>query len=225
MRVTSLSLSLALIVCTSATSVAQDTESEPLSRTVLKLSPQHFVHNSLKAGIERFNHDHSSSFAVFVTGRLENGNNGSFYQEGYDGLAGELQFRKYVRPMNRQVSRKGNWYNQGIYAAGYIQGGSYGGRFRSEYSYYDPNTGQMVTDTQYDYTESIGNYGIGFTIGYQKTLWQVIFLEAFIGGGIQFADRTVSGQADPIFNHYAGITDPAYKGILPKIGLHIGIGL
>ena len=74
--------------------------------------------------------------------------------------------------------------------------------------------------------QDITNGGLGFTIGYQKTLWQVLFLEAFGGGGIQFADRKVTGQApEYAYYDYDTITDPAYKGILPKIGMNIGIGL
>lgn len=216
---------LALLALSFSNIFAQEVEPTPLSRTVFKLSPQHFVHNSLKAGIERFNADHSGSFAFFVTGRLEN-NEESFYREGYNGLAGELQFRKYISPMSRRVSKKGNSFHQGVYAAGYLQGGAYAGRFRSEYGYYDPNTGTYVTHISYDYDERIINGGIGFTMGYQKTLWQVVFVEGFIGGGIQFAERSVSGnQADNTYDYYAGIVDPGYKGILPKIGLNIGIGL
>lgn len=218
-------LALAMLVCMTTATYAQDLESAPLSRTILKLSPQHFVHNSLKAGVERFNKDHSGSFALFLTGRMENSNERMYESEGYNGLGGELQFRKYVRPMKLHTSRKGNEYHQGVYAAAYFQGGSYAGKFRSEYSYYDPSTGQMITQVNYDYKESIGNWGLGFAIGYQKTLWQVIFLEAFIGGGIQFADRKVSGQTNGTSYYYSGITDPGYKGMMPKIGLTIGIGL
>ncbi|MGC1243839.1 MAG: hypothetical protein WA874_19755 [Chryseosolibacter sp.] len=208
-----------------STSMAIAQESEPLSRTIFKLSPQHFIHNSLKAGVERFNQNHTGSVAVFLTGRLESKQESAF-DDGYNGLAGELQFRKYISPMKALTSKHGKAYYQGIYGAAYLQGGSYSGEFRDEYSYYDPNTGQYVTQYQYDYHESVGNWGLGFTIGYQKTLWQVIFMEAFIGGGIQFSDKTTSGNPPaPDTYDYSGIVDPDYKGILPKIGLHIGIGL
>lgn len=197
-----------------------------LSRTVFKLSPQHFVHNSLKAGVERFNPNHSSSFAVFLTGRVDN-NSGDFYEwGGYSGLAGEFQLRKYVSPMKTHTSRKNNTYHQGIYGSAYVQGGSYSGDFTETHSAYDPNTGTFGPRTEYSYKESIGNWGFGFTIGYQKTLWQVIFLEAFIGGGIQFADITLSGsKPDDSFFAYETILDPGYKGMLPKIGINLGLGL
>lgn len=200
-------------------------EEEPLSRTIFKLSPQHFIDNSLKVGVERFNTDHSGSFAIFLTGRLENNRESLYELQGYSGAAGEVQFRKYISPMKLRTSRKNNTYHQGVYGAAYIQGGAYSGGFEDEYSVYDPNSGSYVP-MHYEYTERITNGGFGFTIGYQKTLWQVIFLEAFIGGGVQFSDVNISGnKPEDSFYYYSGISDPAYKGILPKIGLHIGIGL
>jgi hypothetical protein len=218
---TILALAVASLVCAHASGQ----ETEPLSRTVFKLSPQHFTHNALKAGVERFNKNHSSSFAIFITGRLDNNEDSYFDREGYNGLAGEFQIRKYISPMKEHTSKKNNVYNQGVYGGAYLQGGAYSGEFAEQFMTYDPVTGMYVPTTQYDYKETIGNWGLGFTIGYQKTLWQVIFLEAFIGGGIQFSDRTVSGNPGDYYNGYDGITDPGYKGILPKIGLHIGIGL
>jgi len=213
------------IFCISFTNIFAQDDPPTISRTIFKLSPQHFIHSSLKAGIERFNQTHSGSFAFFVTGRIENEEN-VYNLNGYNGLAGEIQFRKYISPMKIRTSKRNNVFHQGIYGAAYLQGGSYSGEFSDSYSTYDPNTGQYTQYTNYNYHESVGNYGFGFTIGYQKTLWQVVFLEAFVGGGVQFADRVITGtKPEPNFFTYGGIADPGYKGILPKIGLHIGIGL
>ena len=216
-------LLLAAVCFSAGVAIAQD--SETISRTVFKLSPQHFTQNSLKGGVERFYKDHSLSVAVFITGRMEK-NEGTYYGEGYDGLAGELQVRKYINPMKAVTSRRNRVFHQGVYAAVYVQGGSYSGDFKSEYSYYDPNTGSLVREVQYDYEDHVGNWGGGFTMGYQKTVWQVIFLEAFIGGGLQFSDRITTGMLpDESYFYYDGILDPYYRGILPKFGLNIGIGL
>lgn len=215
------SLLLALLGLGLSTAHAQDSLA---SRTIIKLSPQHFIHNSLKAGVERFNKTRTGSIALFITGRIEN-EEYTFDLEGHDGLAGELQFRKYISPMKTHNSKRNNLVHQGVYGAAYIQGGSYSGDFEGVNTAYDPASGQY-TSQPYSYSENIGNYGFGFTIGYQKSLWQVVFLEAFIGGGIQFSDKIVSGNApDHDFFSSGGIADPAYKGILPKIGLTIGIGL
>lgn len=204
----------------------QETDTpEPLARTIFKLSPQHFVQNSLKAGVERFNPNHSASLAFYVTGMIEH-NNYLYEEGGYSGLAGELQLRKYISPMKIVTSRRGKTYHQGIYGAAYVQGGSYSGDFQDQYGYWDPNTGMYVQQVNYAYKDRVWNWGLGFTIGYQKTLWQVLFMEAFVGGGIQFSDRNRTGTTPAFYNdNDYGISSPGYKGILPKIGVQIGIGL
>ena len=214
------------IFCVSFTNTCAQDDAPTISRTIFKLSPQHFIHNSLKAGIERFNSTHSGSIAFFVTGRIENEDSG-FNLHGYSGVAGEVQLSKYISPMKMRTTKKNNSFHQGIYGAAYLQGGSYAGEFSEQQYTYDPNTGQQNPQTLYEYHESIANYGFGFTLGYQKTLWQVVFLEAFVGGGIQFSESTVTGGNKPehSFFTYGGIANPGYKGILPKIGLHLGIGL
>lgn len=54
----------------------------------------------------------------------------------------------------------------------------------------------------------------------------MIFLEGFVGGGIQFAGRQITGVAGASSYYYDDrITALSYRGILPKIGLNIGIGL
>lgn len=208
---------------------AQDAESpeaaEPPSRTVFKLSPQHFTVSSLKAGIERFNPHYSGSFSIMITGRLEKEKD-PFDNTGYNGLGAELQFRKYISPMKARTSKAGNHFHQGVYGALYLQGGFFNSSYSDSYDSYDPNTG-APTQIWYQYEQNISNGGLGFTIGYQKTVWQVVFLEAFIGGGIQFAGEEVTGyKPSPVmFDTSGGITDPAYEGIMPKIGVNIGIGL
>jgi hypothetical protein len=215
----------ALLFADLCASHSQAQETQSLSRSVIKLSPQHFTDNSLKAGIERFNKTHTTSIALLVTAKLEKDEDG-FAQYGYNGLAGELQFRKYVRPMKMITTKKNRLFHQGIYGAAYVQAGSYSGEFNGYYFARDPITGTFGTPYNYDYKESTGNWGFGFTMGYQRTLWEVIFLEAFLGGGIQFSDRILTGLTPPA-NYFGDelITDPAYKGIMPKIGLNIGLGL
>lgn len=203
--------------------IAQEVASP--SRTVFKLSPQHFIDNSLKVGVERFKRERSGSFAVFLTGMIDNDQFSTYsFDEGYDGIALEFQLRKYISAMKPTTSRQGKTFHQGVYGAAYAQGGYYEGASKGETYQYDPVTGNS-TPVYYNYVHRITNGGFGFTIGYQKTLWEVVFLEAFIGGGIQFSGNEVSGiKVDNYFNG-DGITDPAYRGILPKIGLNIGIGL
>lgn len=216
-------LVLAGVCLSSGFTLAQ--QSANLSRTVFKLSPQHFTENSLKGGVERFNRRHSASVSIFVTGRMEK-NESVYNGDGYDGLAGELQVRKYISPMKEITLKNGNVYHRGIYGGLYVQGGSYSGDFNRQFSYYDPSLGATVTEVAYDYEDHVGNWGGGILIGYQQTLWEAIFVEAFVGGGLQFSDRITTGKlpATPDYSH-VGIADPYFRGVLPKIGLNIGIGI
>ena len=203
-------------------------DGDTLSRTILKLSPQHFIDNSLKAGIERFNAKHTGSASLFITAMIDNTQYTGFYygsESGYDGLAGELQFRKYFSPMQALTSINGKVYHQGIYGGAYLQGGSYSADLMYSTTIYDPVTGSQHVQ-EFVYSDHIGNWGVGFTIGYQRTLWQVVFFEAFVGGGVQFADRLPDGsQPRPSYYYRTGITNPSYQGIIPKFGLNIGLGL
>jgi hypothetical protein len=73
-----------------------------------------------------------------------------------------------------------------------------------------------------DYKQTITSVSPGFTLGLQKTLWRVVFLDVYVGGGIRFSDIT-----PPTTSQYydSDITDPGYEGIYPKIGAKIGVGL
>jgi hypothetical protein len=207
--------------------VAQDLDQQP-SRSVFKISPQHFTQRQLKAGFERFNRSYSRSFSFYLNGLMDWYEEPG-YDEGHSGLGAELQYRKYLAPLAARTTKKGNTYYRGIYFSGYLQGAHYSGTQSGIYYDYDPDTGTN-TGKPYDYKEDIGNWGFGFTFGFQQTLWSKIFFEVYVGGGLQFADQNASGVVpdDPYYYYFfdpSGITALDYQGIMPKIGLQIGIGL
>lgn len=195
----------------------------PVSRSTIKISPQHFISNSLKVGIEHFNKNFSKSFVVFFNVTAEGSDNEILGGRGYNGLGGELQYRKYVSPVKQYTTKKNKSFYRGIYAAGFAQGGSYSGKFCGVDRTYDWAT-QTFTSTPYEYKEDIGNWAAGFTFGYQRTFWDVVFVDAFIGGGFQFSDRILVGEI-PEFYDYADISHPNFQGILPKFGVQVGISL
>jgi hypothetical protein len=168
---------------------------------------------------------------LYLYGRLDNDNNanqpnyyGDFY---YKGLGSEFQYRKYISPIKSYTTRKGKNYLQGIYVSGYLQGASYANNGDFIFSSYDSNTGQR-SQTLVTINESTSNVGTGFTIGVQRTLWNVLFIDAYIGGGVQWSDvnRTTTPSI-PVNDYYSYyyITDPGYQGIMPKFGLQLGISL
>ena len=186
-------------------------DSEPgfkLPRAVLKISPFHFVVNTLELGVEAFNPSYSRSFNFSVGFRT--GSND--YYDG-NGASLELGYRKYAAPMKYRARGNRESY-QGVYYSLFVRGEYFKGE----------NNDYYYTGYPDSYTEKTYAIAPGFTIGFQKTLWQVILLDAYVGGGVKFSDVEYL-TTPPDYEPYYGIFDPGYSGIFPKIGVKIGIGL
>jgi hypothetical protein len=195
--------------------INQDNFSSPISRTIFKISPQHFVDNTLKIGIERFNKAHSKSLEFSMGVRADN--KSVYATEGFIGLAGEFQYRLYVNPLRELTSQKNKKYSQGIYLAGFIQGASY-----SSDRVYQPDQFTRVI-----YSEHTGNWAGGFTIGWQRVFWNSLFLDIYCGGGMQWSDVIHMGSV-PRYAYYddsSEVLSPGYQGIIPKLGVKLGLGL
>lgn len=187
-------------------------DSEPgfkLPRYVIKISPLQFVVNTLELGIETFNPTYSKSFNLGLG--LRTGSN--FYNDG-SGVNLELGYRKYAVPMKYRARGNRESY-QGIYYSLFVRGEYFKGE----------NNDYYYTGFQDSYTEKTFAIVPGFTIGFQKTLWQVILLDAYVGGGIKFSDVEYLTAPPAGYKPYYDIFDPGYSGIYPKIGVKIGIGL
>lgn len=195
---------------------------------LFKVSPQQFTINTLKIGAEVFNSNQTKSISFFLHGRFDKNDSYSSYYDNNQsqGFGGEIQFRKYINPFENQTTKRGRAFLQGIYVGLYLQGGSYQQDSETTNYNYDPNTGQATT-TIIRVQESIVNVGSGFTIGVHRTLWKALFIDAYVGGGVQFAnlDRTITPTNPNIYYNYVSITDPEYQGILPKFGVMIGVEL
>jgi hypothetical protein len=202
-----------IFLCTASFAQTDTQASFKMPRALIKLSPLQLFNNTLELGIERFNPAYSRSLQLtlgFKSGSSE-------FDDGQGGSA-ELAFRKYVLPMELRV-RKSREFYQGIYYSLFV-GGSYFQGTSSNYGYYDPNTGMWNNST---YKATIRSISPGFTIGLQKTMWKVLVLDVFIGGGIKFAESNYSGTN--YYPTYNGILDPGYDGIYPKFGGKIAVGL
>lgn len=218
-----------LLILISRVAFGQEESVEYPSRTVFKLSPFHFTQNTLKVGIEAFSEDRTKSLNIYAGVRTSTENTSDLYttDRGYDGVLGELQYKKYVSPLKEYTSRKNRTYVQGIYAGVFVQGGAYSGnRHYVEYNF-DPVT-QVATNVEYRYKEDAWNAAIGFTLGAQRVFWNLLFVDVYIGGGLQIADGTKTGpvpQGNPYYYYHNTSYDPPYEGIIPKIGIQIGMGL
>jgi hypothetical protein len=194
---------LSLLTLFAACSLAQaqnENDDFEMPKALIKIYPQAFFINTFQLGIETFNSEYSRSFNFDAGLRTRNDN----WDDSYSGGFGEIAYRKYFVPM--QIRRK-NYL--GVYYSIAFKAGYY------KTTTYDDFTGN------YDEETELWSYSPSFIIGLQKTIWQVLLLDMFVGGAVGipvYPDNAIKVE-------YADILDPAFKGIYPKIGVKIGIGL
>ncbi len=223
-------LMLVFLVISSQIVFGQD-ENDPTPSALFKAVPQNFIDNTLKIGTEIFNKSRSKSISIFAYGRFDgNTSNEPIYygDKLYNGFGGEAQYRKYLSPLKQYTTRRNKNYLQGIYVGGYVQGASYldkGDRIYTNYDFINRQQTSAIVTVH----ESIKNWGTGFTIGLQRTLWSVLFIDVYIGGGIQWSDVTRTITPGNVVNnsngYYGWFFAPGYQGIMPKFGVQLGIPL
>jgi len=214
-------------ILVAGTGYSQEDQHISVPRSLIKLAPQNFTQNELKILTEFFLDSARKKSLVFaVYGRLSKKYfnnfypNNQYYQPGtysnsegsYNGLGSEIAYRKYVGPFKQLITNHGKPYLQGIYSSIYMQGGYFVGK-NTNSSYYFGNPNPFG---QYDTEEKVTNFGLGFTIGLQRTIWEVLFIDVYVGGGMQFSNR---GRNE------VPLSDPGYQGVMPNFGLQVGIRL
>jgi hypothetical protein len=85
--------------------------------------------------------------------------------------------------------------------------------------------GQIITQTQtygaiYD-TQHIAG---GFTIGLQRTFWEVLAVDVFVGGGLRSSAIDMKSNSENR-SFYTSVTEPGFSGIFPRIGAKLAIVL
>lgn len=218
---------LLLLVFCSFIANAQETEKKYAS-TIFKISPQHFASNSIKMGLEFFKNP-TRSFSIYLGARTGNDDPYYSYSNELDGFFAEGQFRKYVKPFEEITTKKNRTFSQGIYVAAFFQGGGYQG----DVTYTEPiysSTGVYLGTTQYKYQQNVVNGAGGFTIGIHRVYWDVLYIDVYVGGGLQLSNLERSGDVPSpnTYNDYyysSDFIDPNFQGVIPKIGIQIGLGL
>jgi hypothetical protein len=202
-----------------ATTLAAQEQKTLSSRTVFKLSPQHFFVSTLQIGTERFNHDFTRSWNVSVGVRSQGSDR--THSTVIRGAEVDLQYRRYVRPMQPYTSRKNRTYLQGVYIGPFVNGGYF--NVDDEHLFMNWGMGGPNWQGHGNVYNSLQFAG-GFTIGMQRTFWDVIVLDVFAGGGVRHSSiDMVSNRFDDQPMH--SLTWPGFSGIFPRIGFNIGIAL
>jgi hypothetical protein len=213
---------------------------------VLKLSPFHFFDNQLSLTGEFFNKDFKRSTAITLN--LIYVDNSRIYDVG---TSLNVERRFFPRGFNPDTT---NWLRnsaRGFYFGLGVQLGY------SEYNNPDETLApitktEVVTiknpgrpDSTYTYkSETVKQFNAVIkntwvaphvSIGYQLVLWEALFIDVFVGGGIRFNSSDLFNKTQPELNEifpnplplYSNpdVTSRYYKGIIPRVGLTLGIGL
>ena len=112
-------------------------------------------------------------------------------------------------PRTKAQGAKDFLYFKGIYAGPYVMH-----RYRDQ----DVQIWDWILQTNVTVKERINEFSGGVILGAQIAFANKLFVDFFTGGGIK---RSFGRSPD---NTNVNITQPGYNGVLPKIGLQIGIG-
>lgn len=188
---------------------------------LIKLSPFHFLDRSIQLSSELFTKNYKSSYTIGLVGtyRVDS-------RIIDQGVAFELQARRY--PKLFHVDTTGGW------SENRAEGFYFGFSVVAGYNTYQENSIQY----QYINNNSIAvNYFSkaesrwitpAVLFGYQFTLLEVMYLDVYVGGGIKMNDvkKTTdlpSVESQTVLNE-GSIFERYYRGILPKVGLTLGMG-
>ena len=200
---------LSSLVLTALTSNAQDG-----TKALIKNSPFHFFDGTFNMSYEK---TISNSKSLNFSGGFHLQDN-SWSSEDDIGWTGELQLRKYLINFKKQKS-----ILSGIYVAPYIKSAYFrsegeNGWHVQENGYYDENNLWIEEVGYYNsFSKEIKNIQGGLIMGAQLLFGDVISLEVFLGGGIQYAE--VEGF-NPDYYNTSDMKE--YTGVIPKIGFNIG---
>jgi hypothetical protein len=184
---------------------------------VFGLSPFHFFDNSISVSGEFFSPNYRKSVRLMLTGIFKD-----VPKLSDKGFALELSGRYYPKSFQCDSVMWGRNMASGIYLGYGAQAGF------NEYM----NQDRFFDNNGYPYDlEQTSIWVTPFVcFGYQFTLYEVLYIDIFVGGGIKFnnVSRSISGSSALSYSDYQenpNIFQREYKGILPKIGFTIGLGL
>ena len=191
--------------------------SSQAQKSFLKISPFHFFDGTLKMSYER---PISSDKSINISGGFHLIEDGGWNYGDQIGWMGEIQLRKYLVIQEKKESKL-----SGIYVAPYFKGGYF--RYKEDNGYYlatYDNNGYYIEDIWHYNTDEyeIKNYNVGILMGAQIILSNIVSLEIFLGGGVQYADiEDIRGNLPYYYNDTP--FSRGYTGVVPKAGFNFGV--
>lgn len=214
MKTPRLIFAITLTTCFAASAQSDNEKQFILPKAVFKISPQHFFNSTFQFGTELFNGTWSRSANIDVGIR-----SGSQSYNDVKGFSTEIGYRKYVKPMTLRTRKSSRQFYQGVYYNFFVSGSYFSG-YQDGYRY-DSSGAPVYNNPKVTFK----SYGAGFYMGLQKTLWEVVFMDVYVGGGIKVTETNRSRQIGNFYYDDDNFSEPGFEGIYPKIGVKFGIGL
>jgi hypothetical protein len=185
---------------------------------IFKLSPFHFFDRSLNVQGEFFvSPTYKNSLLIGLTGMYRDTKNRTD-----KGISLEVQGRYYPRAFSADTMPFIRNKAGGFYLA---YGAQFGVNENKEISgLWDINGVYSSNDLK---TKSAWVTPF-FCFGYQVVAWETLYVDIYLGGGMKINNVSYSPDIQKNSNFIEedpSIFDRAYKGIIPKLGFSVGIGI
>jgi hypothetical protein len=183
---------------------------------VFGLSPFHFFDNSISVSGEFFSKSYKKSVRLALTGIYRD--NKRLSDKGF---AMELSGRYYPKSFECDSMVWGRNMASGIYL-GYGAQAGLNEYIDFAFQYYDPIA---MKDFSIERKKTSIWVSPFVCFGYQFTFYEVLYVDVFVGGAIKFNNVDRSNPVIGYDEENPNIFQREYKGIMPKIGFTIGLGL
>jgi hypothetical protein len=194
-------LTFILLICSISNAWSQE------NGAILKLSPQHFLVNTMKIDFEIFNNPKSS--IIFSPSMA------AFDQDDEKVIGGGLELGKRFYVLNKDSLKMNGFYAQVSLQYKYFDATYRETKYWSSSSYYYGY--DSITYTSYK--ETIHQLGGDFVFGYQVSVKNIFYIDLYFGGGMRMG---ISSRGDDTY-YKSSLMDYAYNGIVPKTGVKLGL--
>lgn len=199
---------------------AQPKSDMQIPSTILKFSPQHLIRGGLWMTGEFVGKDqkkaHQLSLEIMYRQPTDNYNG---ITKGV-GFTAEYQYKYYLNRFHVEKSLTGKQTANGYYVGIFGQYGQYDEKSKYSVSLSGPpysveRNNEVTTTAVYP----------GFVIGLQKSIGESFYVDFYAGAGMRVSNSTVKKE-DPSFDYKQspGAYFIYHNGLLPKIGMSIGVG-
>ena len=204
--------------------IAQDTAEPAInskSLSSLKISPVQFGKSYFEMSLELDLGKGKSSIQVSPMVLLKK----DAFEE-FTGIQGEIQYRSYLKRINRNTSPDMVKFISDIdfYAGAYGLGLTFSRDYMT--NWYDF---ELMEEFREEHTMDITSAEAGVFVGVKLIFGQRVVLDLLAGGGVRYSDISDTWEASPNFNYtiYSNddVFDLGYYGVKPRLNLQIGITL